>query len=55
MTVAVGDRGLDDGSSSNYGKSVGYKYILKEFIISTADELHLGNEEKNNKFLKFFF
>lgn len=48
MAIAVGDGGLDDGSSSNYGKSVDYKYILKEFQISTADGLHLGNEEKNN-------
>lgn len=32
-------------SSSNYGKSVDYSYILKEFPVITVDGLCLENEE----------
>lgn len=46
--LQLGNGGWDEGSNSNYGKSVGYKSMLKDFLISTADVLHLGDEEKGD-------
>lgn len=49
---------MDEGGSSNYGKSVDYKYVLKGFLLSPADRLHLEKEEKRRKqrgVSRFFF